>query len=193
MENIREAIEEVPMMMPKVPSQSAVPARVPVDLSDWVGRHGLACLALEAATEIGTRAFAGLFAGDQAGRTRAKTMLALLTYCYGAGVYASDEIELRAMNDPMVRYLAGNVEPGWCRLRAFRRQWRGTIHESLARLMALAWSQRRRSQERDPMAGACFAMCETHDLEPSAAKRWDAEAECRIGQAVLLDSMFADD
>ena len=193
MENILEAIGEVPMMMPKVPSPAVVPARVPVDLSEWAGRHGLACLALEAATETGTRAFAGLFEGDQAGRTRANTILALLTYCYGAGIYASDEIELRALNDPMVRYLAGQSQPGWCRLRAFRRQWRGTIRESLARLLTLAWSRRRHSGEGEPLAIAFLAARQIRDLEPSAAKCWDAEAERRLGQAVLLDSMFADD
>ena len=193
MENILEAIGEVPMIMPKVPSPAVVPARVPVDLSEWAGRHGLACLALEAATETGTRAFAGLFEGDQAGRTRANTLLALLTYCYGAGLYASDEIELRALHDPMVRYLAGHIQPGWCRLRAFRRQWRGTIRESLARLLVLAWSRCRQAREGEPAAGAFLAPRETTDLVPSTAKFWAAEAERRLGQAVLLDSMCADD
>jgi hypothetical protein len=186
-------LEEAPRMKSVRPIYTAVPARVPLDLSDWVGRTGLACLVLEAATDASAQAFEGLYQNDQAALTRAKTLLALLTYCYAAGICASDEIELQAMDDPMVRYLAGSTPPDWSRLRAFRRQWHAVIHDSLVRLFTLAWARQVEQRDEFCLAGGELEHRPEDNREPNVSGCFHIEAERRINRAVLLDSMFADD
>jgi hypothetical protein len=166
---------------------------IPLDLSDWVGRYALACLSLEAATEVGAPAFRELFRDDPSARARANTLLALITYCYAAGIFASDEIELRAMDDPMVQYLAGHAPPEWHRLRAFRRQWHETIHDCLVRVFTQAWARLRLDSAEWPMDPPAFesdSLVQDGNLPPGC---FPVEVERRINRAILLDSMCADD
>lgn len=179
------------MSIPNLPLQTPFQARIPLDLSDWAGRRGLACQALEAATEVGGRAFKEF--NDQQALTRAKTLLALLTYCYAVGIYASDEIELLAMDDAMARYLSGHIAPEWGRLRAFRRQWHAVLHESLAKVFTLAWSSYLSGAEGDYPPCVSLAQSEPVALDPAIARAFHIEVERRINRAVLLDSMFADE
>lgn len=169
------------------------PTHVPADLSDWTGRHSLACLALEAATDTASRAFSGLFDADPAGLARAKTLLALLTYCYAAGIYASDEIESRMSEDPMVRYLAGPARPDWIRLRAFRRHWHGVIRESLTRVLTLAWIAWRRNMNVQVFDSEALSEPVRNCGEARDHSCFAPEVERRISRAILLDSMFADE
>ena len=163
-----------------------IPARVPVDLSDWVGRNGLACLALEAATETGDQALAGLFQNDPAALTRAKTLLALLTYCYATGTFASQESERRIATDDAVRYLAANSHPRSDDLRVFRRRWKHLIKQCLVTLLILAWRSR--------SIGAADSDCEpaTPPVPAELLRHFVCDAEQRIHQAVQLDSMDLD-
>ena len=176
----------------KTPNGSAPSlARIPVDLSDWAGRRGLACLVLEAATEVGEKAFRDF--NDQQVKSRAKTLLALLTYCYAAGIYASEDIESRAADDSMVRYLSGHGTPEWAQLRAFRRQWHAVIQESLAKVFALAWFAHNSAIESDCPPSVSVTRSGIGEVPPAMARLFQSEVGRRIQRAVLLDSMFADE
>ncbi len=189
MESMMQPQLEVSMKTPN--SSAPLLARIPLDLSDWAGRRGLACLALEAATEVGEKAFRDFT--DQQAKSRAKTLLALLTYCYAAGIYASEDIEIRAADDSMVRYLSGHATPEWAQLRAFRRQWHTVIQESLAKAFALAWFAHNSAIETDCPPSVSVTRGEFNEVPPAIDRLFQSEVGRRIQRAVLLDSMFADE
>jgi hypothetical protein len=58
----------------------------------------------------------------------------LLTYCYAAGIFASEEIQESIRHDPVLRYLASNHFPVWQEIRGFRRRNLPWLIESLAHL-----------------------------------------------------------
>ncbi len=53
-------------------------------------------------------------------------LLTLLTYCYAAGIYGSEDIEWDCRNDAAARYLCANTFPDQEAIRSFRganREW----------------------------------------------------------------------
>jgi hypothetical protein len=56
----------------------------------------------------------------------------VVSYCYGCGLFSSQEIEAAALHDPVVRYLCANYNPSWERIREFRRLNTNSIRQCLA-------------------------------------------------------------
>jgi len=66
-------------------------------------------------------------------------MLTLLTYCYAAGIYASEDIELAPAHSPQIRYICAGRYPEADTLRQFRRANRAQIERCLARVLGEVW------------------------------------------------------
>jgi len=94
-----------------------------------LGERALIDLALAAVQTVGERLPGPLPA---AGRHSPQMLLTLLTYCYAAGVYGSEDIEYDCRNDAATRYLCANASPDQDTIRNFRRANRHWIERCLA-------------------------------------------------------------
>ena len=113
---------------------------MPDDLRDWMDRHSLARLVLEAIQAATLpSAPATAMRGGNAG-IRPHMLLSLLTYCYATGVHGSADIELISTQDPMVRHLCADIYPEAQVLRQFRRRNREAIRTCLAEVLRRAWA-----------------------------------------------------
>jgi hypothetical protein len=64
--------------------------------------------------------------------------LTLLTYCYAAGFYSSEDIEWASRNDSGARYICVNKPVDQETARQFRRTYRVEIEKCLTRVMSVA-------------------------------------------------------
>jgi hypothetical protein len=181
-------------LKPDLRVNQAAPRQLPCDLSRWLGKRVLACLVLEAATESGSAIFRFHPSASDTSAPRPQTLLALLTYCYATGIYASSEIEFQRSQDAMINYLAASSHPDANRLRLFRRHWRPVIKQSLVKLFQLIWQHRFNETPADNGASACGdGVCGTAKRDGEWNRLFVAEAEARIDRAVQLDCMYADE
>jgi hypothetical protein len=102
---------------------------LPEDVRPRVGESGLARLALDAAQTVGP----GIQPSGKATQAPCsnQTMLALLAYCYAAGIYDADDIAWTCQNDPVVRSICGAARPDPATLLRFRCINRGWIEQCL--------------------------------------------------------------
>lgn len=70
---------------------------------------------------------------------RPQMMLTLLSYCYAAGIYASQEIERCIRDNRMVRYICAHQYPDWQAIRRFRRLNRELVDQCLSYVLKKAW------------------------------------------------------
>lgn len=170
-----------------IQTNAGVAPLAPHDLRLWDTEPALARITLRAITEFSDPLTSP---ATVASSGNLKALLAVLTYCYASGIYCSAEIEQAALRDPLVRYLAVQLNPGAGALRAFRRRSRLGIQACLVRVFALACRSRFFTPEQqraiehhcDPCAG----------LPQSWVRQFLVEAEQRIQHAVHLDSMEMD-
>ncbi len=152
---------------------------VPGDLRTWVQEPALVPMVFAAVQEIQNPDAGRKHGPLPAGLPR--VLLTTLTYAYGVGILASDEIELRTRTEAQFRYLSARMFLSAQQLRRFRRDHRPWVHLSLGRLMQRTWEAR-------------FCGLETWgdfggpDLEAFFARAADE----RIHSAVLMDSMAMD-
>ena len=155
---------------------------LPDDLREWMDEHSLAGLVV--ATGQGTRISNDLATGPDLPYYRGESsILSLITYCYASGIYSSQEIEVSASQDAMVRRFAADLYPEAGILRQFRRHNREHLHRSLQYVLQRAW----------------WIHC---DFNASVWTRGDVawtatsfavEAQNRINRAVEIDSVEFDD
>lgn len=105
------------------------PSGLPADLRQPVGERALIELALDAVQTVGERLPRPL---EAPGQHSPQMLLTLLTYCYAAGVYGSEDIEYDCRNDAATRYLCANTAPDQDAIRNFRRANRRLIEDCLA-------------------------------------------------------------
>ncbi len=109
---------------------------VPADLRIWVGDWGLVTMVLDSVQAEWPEA-----GGAQAGcsdRLCKPMMLTLLTYCYAAGIYASEDIELAPGRSPQILYICAGQHPEADTIRQFRRANRAQLERCLARVLGEA-------------------------------------------------------
>lgn len=102
---------------------------LPADLRQHVGERALIELALDAVQTVGERLPRPL---EAQGRHSPQMLLTLLTYCYAAGIYGSEDIEDDCRNDAATRYLCASTSPDQETIRNFRRANRLRIEDCLA-------------------------------------------------------------
>lgn len=69
-----------------------------------------------------------------------KTILTVLTYCYGVGLYNPEDIEDAIEEHPAVSYLAARSSMPAAAIRRFRREHRALISQTLARFFESVWT-----------------------------------------------------
>ncbi|MBE0540609.1 MAG: transposase [Verrucomicrobia bacterium] len=99
------------------------------DLRQAVGERTLIAWSLDAVHLLGDRLPGLSGAAIEEGSPR--MMLTLLTYCYAAEIYGSEDIEWACRHDAAVRYVCGNEAPDQESLRRFRRVNRPWIEACL--------------------------------------------------------------
>ena len=102
---------------------------LPEDLRQTVGTCALVEMTLEAAQAVGGQLPRPGAVAE--GPINPRMLLTMLTYCYAAGIYGSEEIEWATDDNPAVRYLCANAYPDWKTIRRFRRAHRQLIEECL--------------------------------------------------------------
>jgi hypothetical protein len=110
-----------------------------------------------------------------------RVWLSVLTFSYGIGIYASDEIERQLRRDPGLRSLAGNVPLTSSDLRRCRRHHRALLQRTLTHLLRLCCMS--------PPSGHAVTRAQP---EPDQEPFLDAAAQGRINQAIFADSMALD-
>lgn len=115
-------------------------AESPDDLRAIVGERGLIELALQSVQHFGSDL--PLWHKTTEPELSSRMLLALLTYCYAAGVYASEDIHWMCRRDSGARYLCANSWPDERSLRRFRRQWRPLVQACLEWVYAVAETER---------------------------------------------------
>jgi hypothetical protein len=122
----------------KTPLIDAVrPVRdLPEDLRRVVGERRLIEFALEASLSVGE----ALPRPEKLleGQPGSQTLLTLLTYCYAAGIYGSEEIEWACEHDSSARYICAKTWPDQDTLRCFRRANRPWVEACLLWVYAKA-------------------------------------------------------
>ena len=110
-----------------------MPVELPSDLYTLVGERTLISLALQAVDAVAAR----LPRWEENPETEASSqmLLTLLTYCYAAGTYASEDVAWTCRHRENARYIVGNARPDENMIRHFRRANRPWIEESLAWLL----------------------------------------------------------
>jgi hypothetical protein len=119
-------------------------------------------------------------------------LLGLLTYCYAAGIFSSQEIEAMVRKDAILSLLCGQDLPDGRIIRRFRRYNRAVIHRCLAATLDCV---PRPSAARAPSGladedqmSSAEQTCNTLDQEHCAQ-----DANARIQWAVNLDHMYLDE
>ena len=121
-----------------IDAEQRTPA-MPAHLRQQLGERALIDLALAAVQTVGEGLPGPLAA---AGRHSPQMLLTLLTYCYAAGVYGSEDIEYDCRNDAATRYLCANASPDQDTIRNFRRANRRWIEACLACVYGRAYGVR---------------------------------------------------
>ena len=108
------------------------------DLRGIVGERGLIKLALQSVERFGSDL--PLWHVTTEPGYSSRMLLALLTYSYAAGVYASEDIHRSCKSDAGARYLSASTWPEERSLRRFRRKWRSRIESCLQWVCAVVES-----------------------------------------------------
>jgi hypothetical protein len=118
-------IDTLPLAETQLPEGAA-------DSGAMAARRDLIQLVLAETQPVGERVFGG---SDPGTRTRARTLLSLLTYCYAADILPSEDIQWASANEVGARYLCAGTIFHRESIREFRRANRPWIEESLAQVL----------------------------------------------------------
>ncbi len=130
--------------MKTVSSMSSIARRMAEKVEELTQVHGslaLVPLVLDAvgSGEMGDSKFA--FRGEgRVWEINPKTMLTVLTYCYGVGLYNPEDIEDAIEEHPAVSYIAARAAMPASAIRRFRREHRALISQTLARFFESIWT-----------------------------------------------------
>ncbi len=120
-------------------------------------------------------------------------LLALVTYCYAAGIYGSRDIELNLEQDAVARRLCADAFPEFDAIRHFRRCHRSRIKGCLAAVLkamsGVGWRNADVGSDVDWL-GAGFSSARTSGS--GIERRFEEAAEARLERAVLADSRMLD-
>jgi hypothetical protein len=149
---------------------------------------------LEAVHALDGAPLRGLPGEEASAAFRPKTLVALLTYCYAAGIYGSEEIEATMREDVLFRLLCANELPNGRELRLFRRSNREAIEACLRETLR---SERRFAAGQRQVAPGNGPALRGGGTEGRAADGADAaiasEVTSRLELASWLDNMTLDD
>jgi hypothetical protein len=152
----------------------------PSDLSRSLGEQGLLTLVLNAVQTVDPERWT-VQPGTKSSPYRPQMMLTLLTYCYAASLYGSQDIERAMRDNRTVRYICARTYPDWQALRQFRRQHRDLIRQCLAYVMKQTWALKFDDGEADYVGYDWF--------ESELVDQVNAAVLTRVDTAVLMDGV----
>lgn len=152
------------------------------DLSKAIGERKLLNLVLEVVQTVDAKVIKQRT--DAAPQFRPQMMLTLLTYCYGACLFGSQDIEFAILNDPVVRYICARTYPAWQDIRAFRRLNRGVIRHCLRETFRRSWLMLSTKQTSHGAPGEW--------LEPDLEQQLECAVDGRLDTAALMDGVESD-
>lgn len=122
-----------------------------------------------------------------------KTLLALLTYAYALGIYASSDVEAMMRADINFRHLCAGEFPHWKVLRHFRRANTDAIRSCLQVTFKII-----SKPERNHSVYSGVLRSEWMQMGNRQGESWDeiqiaAEVNERLERAIWIDSMAMDD
>jgi Transposase domain (DUF772) len=109
---------------------------VHADLRHRVGTSSLLRWCLEAPLHLDAGGEASL--QKDAGGFRPRMMLTLLSFCYAASYYGSEDIERAITTDRTIRYICARTYPNARAIRRFRRHCRTALDQSLSYVLRQA-------------------------------------------------------
>jgi hypothetical protein len=122
-------------MIETLPDAETQLRECPADLRGLDARRELIRVVLAATQAEGERAFGSC---EPVVRTRARTLLSLLTYCYAADMLPSEDIEWACTNDAGARYICAGATFPREAIRQFRRANRAGILDALTQVTGAA-------------------------------------------------------
>jgi hypothetical protein len=166
---------------------------MPADLSTWTGSMELVRLVLEAASLNANLLEKRDFRMNGAA-FRPPTLLSLLAYAYLSGINGSRDIEAALGSNRGLRYLAANTAASGAVLRQFRRLNRAVLKKVLVNVLRTVWEDRFSKDDLSASTGFSY-VTQSLDrwLEPLRHPSFEADAEDRIRQAIMADSMALDE
>jgi hypothetical protein len=122
-----------------------------------------------------------------------KTLLALLTYAYALGIYASSDIETMMRADINFRELCGHEFPRWKLLRRFRRSNIDAVRSCLAQTLKIILKSDRNHNVCSGVVRSEWMRLGERQGESCDELLIDAEVNDRLERAIWIDSMAMDD
>ena len=121
-----------------------------------------------------------------------RTLLALMTYAYALGIYASSDIETMMRRDANFRQLCGHEFAGWRMLRHFRRANLDSVRTCLERTL-----RNISNAKRNQIVSTGVIRRDGLRMDAGQNEGWDeeqiaAEANERLERAIWMDSMALD-
>lgn len=110
------------------------------ELRAQFGPECLVNLTLNAVQAIDQAGLQPLIQGNTRWETNPRTILTILTHCYGIGLYNPSDIETAIERDPVVSYLAARRYPTAAVLRRFRREHRALLQQALVNMFQRVWA-----------------------------------------------------
>jgi len=163
-------------------------------LNAWVEKKPLAGVVLEAVRRIDNGALKPVASAQAGVAFRTRMLLAMVTYCYAAVIYGSQDIEAVMREDATFRFLCGNEFPGWKVIQRFRCYNREVIQRCLEEVLRGASQVRLADGEGEPTATAragTVGIARRH--ETWVEQQFATEAEERIERAMLIDNLALED
>jgi transposase len=114
------------------------PLFLPPNLRDWVPAGHLSHFILEAVAEMDLQQVRVNERGSGCPQYPPRMLLALLLYCYAAGVFSSRRLEQAARDSVPVRMICGNTHPDHDTICTFRRENKALLQETFVRVLELA-------------------------------------------------------
>ena len=111
---------------------------LPPDLREWLVEDDLAHFVVEAVERVPMSALEVNEGGTGSAQYRARTMLALLVYCYANGIFGSRRIERATYRDIGVCYVGANCHPDHDTICTFRRTNFEAVSEAFVEVLLMA-------------------------------------------------------
>ena len=111
-----------------------------VEMKTQFGPESLVNVTLDAVQALGETGLKPLSGEITPYQTNPRTLLSILSHCYGVGLYNPADIEAAIESDPTVSYLAARRYPSATVLRRFRREHRMLIRLALVETFKRVWA-----------------------------------------------------
>jgi hypothetical protein len=117
-------------------------------------------------------------------------MLGAVSYCYAKGVYQSEEIERKMLDDTAICEATGGEVPGAREIRKFRRLNRKSIQATLENAFH---QQNQHAQAGAPAVSVAPATDGSPAAETHSVMISRRQAEDNLNQAAFIDNMLKED